>query len=78
MRLDKLLADMNLGTRKDLKQEIRRGEVLVNGAPVKDPGFSVDGSEEILWKGKRVRYAAYAERALKALDAMDLLLEPAR
>ena len=59
MRLDKLLADMNLGTRKDLKQEIRRGDVLVNGAPVKDPGFSVDGSEEILWKGKRVRYAAY-------------------
>ena len=59
MRLDKLLADMNLGTRKDLKQEIRRGDVLVNGTPVKDPGFSVDGSEEILWKGKRVRYAAY-------------------
>ena len=59
MRLDKLLADMNLGTRKELKQEIRKGAVLVNGTPVKDPGFSVDGSEEILWKGKRVRYAAY-------------------
>ena len=33
---------------------------------------------ERLRGGRRVRYAAYAERALKALDAMDLLLEPAR
>lgn len=59
MRLDKLLADMNLGTRKELKQEIRKGAVLVNGTPVKDPGLSVDGTEEILWKGKPVRFTAY-------------------
>ncbi|MDW0110314.1 pseudouridine synthase [Sporosarcina aquimarina] len=42
MRLDKLLANNGFGTRKDVKQLIRKGNVRVNGAPEKDPGAHVD------------------------------------
>ena len=31
MRLDKMLAHLGYGSRKDVKQLIRKGEVLVNG-----------------------------------------------
>ena len=59
MRLDKLLADMNIGSRKDLKALIRSGEVSVDGMPVKDPGMAVTGEEKILVRGQPVRYAAF-------------------
>ena len=38
MRLDKYLADMNAGTRSELKKDIRKGLVTVGGSVVKDPG----------------------------------------
>jgi len=42
MRLDKLLAHMNYGSRKEVKGFIRKGYVLVNGEVVRDDDFKVD------------------------------------
>ena len=38
MRLDKFLADMGLGTRSEVKKDIRKGLILVNGTPIRTPG----------------------------------------
>ncbi|MBD7907889.1 pseudouridine synthase [Sporosarcina gallistercoris] len=42
MRLDKLLGNNGFGTRKDVKQLIRKGTVRVNGVAEKDPGAHVN------------------------------------
>ena len=60
MRLDKLLADMNVGTRKEIKNKIRNGSVSVGGAIVRDPGTPVTGAEAILCDGAIVRYQAFS------------------
>ncbi len=59
MRLDKLLSDMNIGTRKEIKTLVRKGEVLVDGVPVKDPGAAVSGNEVIICRGKQVTYSRH-------------------
>lgn len=38
MRLDKFLSDMNQGTRKELKEKIKKRSVTVNGHICSDPG----------------------------------------
>ena len=42
LRLDKMLAHCGYGSRKEVKQFIRKGEVLVNGEIIKDDDFKVD------------------------------------
>lgn len=58
MRLDKVLADMGLGTRTELKKAIRKGCVTVNRQVVTDAAFSIREEElpEIAYLGKRVEY----------------------
>ena len=48
MRLDKFLSDMNMGTRTELKRDIRKGAVQVNGEKITDPGFMVNENDEIV------------------------------
>ncbi len=60
MRLDKYLADMNAGTRKELKTAIRRGLVTVDGKAVRDAGFHVTGEETISFDGEEIGYQAFA------------------
>ena len=48
MRLDKFLSDMNMGTRTELKRDIRKGAVQVNGEKITDPGFMVNENDEII------------------------------
>ena len=59
MRLDKFLADMNQGTRKELKQLIRKGLVMVDGVTVKDPGTAVTKTSDIVLAGIPVVYNEY-------------------
>ena len=42
LRLDKYLADMGLGTRSQIKKDISKGQVLVNGTVSKDAGTRID------------------------------------
>lgn len=54
MRLDKYLADAGVGTRKEVKEWIKRGLVTVNGVAVKDPGTHVAAEDEVLYDGDPV------------------------
>jgi 16S rRNA pseudouridine516 synthase len=57
MRLDKFLADMGQGSRKEVKQAIKKGLVEVNGQQVKSDKFQVDEqSDQVSFAGERVRY----------------------
>ena len=59
MRLDKLLSDMNVGARSEIKKNIRKGQVSVNGETIKDAGISVSGDEEIVYLGQRIQYETF-------------------
>lgn len=60
MRLDKFLADMQLGSRKEVKQRIKKGQVLVNGEVIRSDKFQVDEhKDEVIFEGETVRYQKY-------------------
>ncbi len=60
IRLDKYLADMGCGTRSELKKEIRRGNVTVNGVPVKSPETKIDTeTDKTVFRGQTVIYEQY-------------------
>ena len=56
MRLDKYLSDMGVGTRSELKKEIRKSGVSVDGKIVIDPGCSVSPSSRVIFRGAVVGY----------------------
>lgn len=57
MRLDKLLAHMNYGSRKEVKELIRKGYVLVNGEVVFDDDLKVDeNNDDIVVADQRINY----------------------
>ncbi len=51
-RLDKLIASQGLLSRNDVKNMVRRGEVSVNGAVVKDSSLKVSYEDDIKIKGE--------------------------
>ncbi|WP_029321329.1 pseudouridine synthase [Butyrivibrio sp. AE3004] len=55
MRLDKFLGDCGLGTRKQLKECIKNGMVLVDGVVATKPDISIDPAQnEILFSGENL------------------------
>ena len=59
MRLDKYLSDMGVGTRSELKKDIRKGGAVVDGEVIKDPGHSVDASSRVVFKGSVIEYEEF-------------------
>lgn len=60
LRLDKYLADMGVGTRSQVKQMVRKGQVYINGEPVKKPEQKVDLEHDAVEvQGKRLNYVKY-------------------
>ena len=56
LRVDKYLADMGIGTRSEVKQYIRKKQVLVNGSETK-PEQKVDPEKDnITFQGKEIGY----------------------
>ena len=58
MRLDKYAA-FAAKSRRDIKKMIGEGRVCVNGKIVKDAGFNVNASDEVLVDGKPFRYREF-------------------
>ncbi|WP_456481062.1 pseudouridine synthase [Oceanithermus sp.] len=59
-RLDRLLAHLGLGTRKEVGKLIRAGAVRVDGAVVRDRGFKLDPEAVLIeLNGEPLRYARY-------------------
>ena len=60
LRLDKYLADMQVGTRSEVKQMIRKGLVTVDGLIVKKPEEKVDCEKQVVvCSGAIVSYHQY-------------------
>ena len=60
MRLDKYLAEMGCGTRSQVKKEIARGNVTVNGKPVLRPEEKVDTERDtVTCQGRKISYIRY-------------------
>ena len=59
-RLDKVLSNLGYGTRKEIKQAVRKGFIEVNGEIVKDNGMQVDPEKDkIFVNGEEIFYRKY-------------------
>jgi len=80
MRLDKYLADMGIGTRSEIKKQIRSGIVTVNGIVVTDPGKHVTAESIVTLHGETVGYEEYVYYMLNkpagVISASEDLREP--
>lgn len=57
LRLDKFLCDMQIGTRSQVKEAIRKSLVSVNGVPVKSPDIKIDEKKDIVtYAGEKIVY----------------------
>lgn len=60
IRLDKYLADMQIGTRSQVKEYIGKGRVLVNSSVVRKPDFKVDELKDIItFDNNIINYVSY-------------------
>jgi 16S rRNA pseudouridine516 synthase len=59
LRLDKYLADMNIGTRSEIKSWIRQGRVTVNSSPCLKPEVKVSTDDKITFDGQKIIYEKY-------------------
>lgn len=60
MRLDKFLADMQVGSRKEVKNYIKKGLVQVNHITVKQDKFQVNPEiDEIFFDGEKIGYQEF-------------------
>lgn len=58
MRLDKFLSDAGIGTRSEVKNDIKKGFVSVNGQLCKDTAFKLNESKDsVSYKGKSVSFS---------------------
>ncbi len=60
LRLDKYMADLQVGTRSEVKNLIRKGRVTVNGSLCKDPDKKITvGEDEVKLDQVKLEYASY-------------------
>jgi 16S rRNA pseudouridine516 synthase len=60
MRIDKLLSNMGFGSRKEVKQLLKKGAVRVNATTVKDAALHIDtAKDEVTILGERVVYKEF-------------------
>lgn len=59
-RVDKVLSNMGFGSRREIKEKMKKKLVTVNGEMITDPGFKVDPDEDkIIIEGEEVFYRKY-------------------
>ena len=60
IRLDKFLSQMNIGTRSEVKNAIRKGKVSLNGMVCKNADSKIDeNTDEVCFEGKQVVFEKY-------------------
>lgn len=59
MRIDKYLANMNVGSRKEVHQLIKKGVVTINGKLVKTPKEKVNETDQVMVGEKKIIYQKY-------------------
>ena len=72
MRLDKYLAEMGVGTRQEVKKQIRQGKAAVNGTVVKAADTKIDETcDEVTISGRNISYVSYEYYMLNTEDRRD-------
>ncbi len=60
IRLDKFLSQMNIGTRSEVKNIIRKGKVSINGEICKNPETKFDENEAVVcFEGREIGFEKY-------------------
>ncbi|MBQ2981560.1 MAG: rRNA pseudouridine synthase [Lachnospiraceae bacterium] len=60
IRLDKYLADMGIGTRSEVKADIKKGKININGIVVKDANLKIDtDKDKVLYQGNPIVYEEF-------------------
>jgi len=60
MRLDKLLCELNIGSRSEVKEYIKKGQILVDGDVVKDSSLKVDeNSVKVTFNAREYSFIKY-------------------
>ena len=60
MRLDKFLCDNNIGTRSQVKEYIKKGQVTVNDQIIKKPETKVNNeTDTVVCQGQTIHYRKY-------------------
>ena len=60
MRLDKFLCETGFGTRSQVKDLLKKGQVTVNGAVAKKPEQKIDEHKDrVICQGKEAFYEKY-------------------
>ena len=60
LRIDKILSNMGIGSRKQIKQDAKKGHIKINDEVVKDSSKIVDtDTDQIKYKNEIVKYVQY-------------------
>lgn len=60
LRIDKMLSNIGLGSRKEIKQDAKQGHIKINSIVEKDSSRIIDtDKDEIRYKGETVKYIKY-------------------
>ena len=78
MRLDKYLAEMGAGTRKEIGKAVRAGRVTVNGQTAKNAAMQVAAEDEVSLDGTPVVYEEYVYYMLHKPSGVISATEDAR
>ncbi len=69
MRLDKLISECGLASRKETAKAVKAGSVTVNGTPAKKPDMQVDPEGDVVvFCGRTVKYSKYVYFMLNKPD----------
>lgn len=60
MRIDRLLCEINIGSRSQVKELIKKGQICANGVVMKKPETQIDETSVVITcQGKEYRYSPY-------------------
>ena len=59
IRLDKYLCDLNIGSRSEIKEYIRKKLITVNGAIASDPGMRISEDSTVTYRGEPLIYKKF-------------------
>ena len=67
MRIDKFLANQNIGSRSQVKQYIKKGMISVNGTICKSPEQKIDENTDLIsYNGTIIGYQKHHRQAVSA------------
>lgn len=79
MRLDKFLTECGVGTRSQVKDIIKRGEITINGKVAKTPKEHIEeDSDEVIYKGENLSFKSSRYYALYKIAGYITAIEDRR